>query len=116
MTYKLSIGTDAPPNSYSVAQTEWADFNGECTLYILQNSYKFIPLLIAIKEVSQTTMLETIEHCTLVYENLRLTHTVLIISIKDSSGLIDEEEFSVDDDSFLLFVFPSLFNQFKIYW
>jgi hypothetical protein len=85
-----------------VAQTEWADSNGEYTLYVLQNSNnKFIPLLIAIK-VNQTTMLETIEHCTLVYENLRLMHTVLIISIKDSSDLIDEEEFSVDGDSFLM--------------
>jgi hypothetical protein len=73
-------------------------------LYVSQNTNnKFIPLLVAIQEeVNQTTMLETIEHCTLVYEKLRLLPTVLIISIKNSPNLMDNEEFSVDGDSFLM--------------
>ncbi|KAI9262864.1 hypothetical protein EDC94DRAFT_671124 [Helicostylum pulchrum] len=98
------VGTDVPANTYSVAQTEWANSNGDYTLYVSQNTNnKSVPLPIAIQEeVNQTTMLNTIGHCTLVYEKLKLLPTVLIISVKDSSNLKSEEEFSVDGDSYLM--------------
>lgn len=87
-----------------MAQTEWANSNGDYTLYVSQNTNnKSVPLPIAIQEeVNQTTMLNTIGHCTLVYEKLKLLPTVLIISIKDSSNLKSEEGFSVDGDSYLM--------------
>lgn len=102
--YKSHIDVDVPPDSYSVAQTDWADTKGVYTLYASQNksSEKFIPVLVAIQEeVDQTTILETIERSTLVYKNFRILPTVLVISIKSSSKLKNNGEFSVADDSFL---------------
>jgi hypothetical protein len=58
----LFIGTDVPANSYTVAQTEWADTKGVYTVYASQNTNndRFIPVLIALQEeISQATMLET---------------------------------------------------------
>lgn len=74
-------------------------------MYTSQNTSneKFIPILAAIQEeVNQATILETIERSTLVYENFRILPTVLVISIKSSSRLKDDGEFSVADDSFLM--------------
>ncbi|ORE00689.1 hypothetical protein BCV72DRAFT_218665, partial [Rhizopus microsporus var. microsporus] len=73
--------------------------------YASQNTSneKFIPVLVAIQEeVNQTTILETIERSTLVYENFRILPTVLVISIKSSSRLKNDGEFSVADVSFLM--------------
>jgi hypothetical protein len=64
---------------------------------------KSIPILLAIhEEVNQTTILETIERSTLVYESFRILPTVLVISIKSSSRLKIDGEFGVADDSFLM--------------
>jgi hypothetical protein len=101
----LFIGAYVPANSYTMAQTEWADTKGVYTVYTSQNANDdmFNPVLIAIQEeVSPVSMLETIEHCTLVYEKFKLLPTVLIISVKGNSSLNDNEVFSVDDDSYLV--------------
>ncbi|KAI8983920.1 hypothetical protein BDF20DRAFT_857022 [Mycotypha africana] len=97
------VGPDVPANTYSVAQSEWADSKEEYTLYVSKNTNdRFIPILIAIQdEIDQMAMLNIIEYCKLVYEKVKLLPTVLIISIKDSSDLMGEE-FSVDGDSFLM--------------
>ncbi|RCI00196.1 hypothetical protein CU097_015539 [Rhizopus azygosporus] len=79
------IDVYVPPESYSVAPTEWADTKGVYTLYTSQNTSneKFIPILAAFQEeVNQATILETIERLTLVYKNFRILPTVLVISIK----------------------------------
>lgn len=99
----MFIGTDVPANSYTVAQTEWVAAKSTYTLYVSQNANndRFIPILIVLQEeVNHVTMLETIEHCSMVYENFRLLPTVLIISIKGCFSLEDDEEFSAVDDSF----------------
>lgn len=126
----LFIGAYVPANSYTMAQTEWADTKGVYTVYTSQNANDdmFNPVLIAIQEeVSPVSMLETIEHCTLVYEKFKLLPTVLIISVKGNSSLNDNEVFSVDDDSYLVrfkssvwahkcfFIF-SWFSQDKYNW
>ncbi|KAG0798332.1 hypothetical protein G6F16_010089 [Rhizopus arrhizus] len=96
---------DVPANNYTVAKTDWTDAKGVYTLYASQNTSNdtFIPVHIAIQEeVDQTTMLKTIEQCTLVYEKLRILPTVLVISIKSSSRLKNDGEFNAVDNSFLI--------------
>lgn len=88
-----------------MAKTDWTDAKGVYTLYASQNTSNdtFIPVHIAIQEeVDQTTMLKTIEQCTLVYEKLRILPTVLVISIKSSSRLKNDGEFNAVDNSFLI--------------
>ena len=102
---KPFIGVDVPLNSYTVAQTEWANTKGVFTLYVSQNisSDKFIPILITLQEeVDQNAMLETIEHSSSVYKNFKALPVVLIISNKSSSSLKNNGEFSVIENSFLM--------------
>lgn len=101
----MSIDACIPANSYAVARTEWAATKDAYTLYVSRktNDGRFVPVLIAVhEEVNHVTMLETIEHCTVVYEKFRLLPTVLIISINGSSSLMDDNEFSAVDDLFLV--------------
>ncbi|CEP10967.1 hypothetical protein [Parasitella parasitica] len=99
------LGEDVPPDSYSVAPTEWADTKGVYTLHVSQNTSneKFIPVLVVIQEeVNQSTMLEIVERSALVCENFRILPTVLVISIKSSSKLKNDGEFDVIDHTFLM--------------
>jgi hypothetical protein len=105
LIFKPFIDVDVPPNSYTVAQTEWANTKGVSTLYVSQNTSndKFIPILITIQEeVDQNEILEIIEHSSSVYKNLRVLPIVLIISNKSSSSLKNNGEFSVIENSFLM--------------
>ncbi|CEJ01720.1 hypothetical protein RMCBS344292_15741 [Rhizopus microsporus] len=99
------VDVDVPSNSYTVAQSEWADTKGVSILYASQitSNNKFIPILITIQEeVNQTTILKTIEQSTLVYEKFGILPTILITSNKSSSRLKNEGEFSAIDYSFLM--------------
>ncbi|KAI7907346.1 uncharacterized protein BX663DRAFT_529053 [Cokeromyces recurvatus] len=82
-----------------------ATTKGVYTLYALRetNDDRFIPVLVAVhEEVNDVTMLNTIEYYTMVYGKFRLLPTVLIISINGPSSLMDNNEFSVVDDLFLV--------------
>ncbi|CAO0793163.1 unnamed protein product [Mucor circinelloides] len=99
------VDASIPANSYIPAQTEWTDTKGVYTLYASRekNDDRFAPVLVAVhEEVTHATMLDTIEYCTMVYGKFRLLPTVLIISINGSSSLMDDNEFSVVDDLFLV--------------
>ncbi|EIE79314.1 hypothetical protein RO3G_04019 [Rhizopus delemar RA 99-880] len=97
------LRSNIPSDAYHVSQTEWSKTKSSYTLYASSNSKdnKFFPILIAFyEEIGQSTILETMKQCGFVYEKFKLMPTVLIISTKCQFDL-NEEDFSVDDDSFL---------------
>ncbi|KAG2206811.1 hypothetical protein INT47_007567 [Mucor saturninus] len=101
------VDKNIPVDTYMVAPIESPETTTDknmYTLYVSKNeiSDKWVPVLVVVQEtVDHVTMGETIKRCLLVYEERRISPTVLIISLKDSLSVVDWGQFDEEDAFFL---------------
>ncbi|KAI7848389.1 hypothetical protein BDC45DRAFT_450383, partial [Circinella umbellata] len=99
---KSFIGADAPPDSYSVAQTEWPDGSRSDMLYVSQID-TLPPILIECQYyVNQDFMLRLIQYASNVYRRYKMMPIVLAIVTKSFSKAKFQDEFTTSKDGFLL--------------
>ncbi|KAG2221286.1 hypothetical protein INT45_000199 [Circinella minor] len=98
----MNEGTDAPSDSYSVAQTEWLDGSRSDMLYASQIE-TLPPILIECQyHVNQDFMLRVIQYSSNVYRRYKMLPIVLAIVTKSFSKEKFQDEFTTSKDGFLL--------------
>ncbi|KAI8881626.1 hypothetical protein K501DRAFT_156488, partial [Backusella circina FSU 941] len=98
---KPFIDVDIPPNSYTVAQTEWADDSRSDMVYA---SIELLPpVLIELQyQVNQDFMLRLINYALNVYKRYKSLPIVLVIVTKSFSSAKFQNEFTITSEGFLL--------------
>jgi hypothetical protein len=85
----LFIGTDVPANSYTVAQTEWADGSRSDMIYAsrVETTESLPPILIELQyQVNQDFMLRLIKYSFNAYKRYKVLPIVLVIVTKSFSS------------------------------
>ncbi|KAI8983919.1 hypothetical protein BDF20DRAFT_857021 [Mycotypha africana] len=99
------VGPDVPANTYSVAQSEWADGTRSDVLYAskIEKAEALPPILIESQYyVDQDFMIRLISYSSNVYKRYKVLPIVLVIVTKSFSKASFKNEFNTSSDGFLL--------------
>jgi hypothetical protein len=98
------VYTDIPENSYTAAQTEWADGSRSDVIYASRNKSKSMPLIIIELQyqVDQMFMLRLIKYSSNVYHRFKILPIVLVIVSQSFSRIAFKREFTPSADGLFL--------------